>query len=130
MINPDVYKNSPSKKLLPRFGGPYPIKERIGKVAYKLEFPDSIRAHSVIHVSGLKPYHSTSDDLVKPPPIIVNDSEEYEVEKILDSKLFRGKPRYLVKWKGYDLYDATWEPAENLRNATEALHDYLTNKQD
>ena len=130
LINPDVYKNSPSKKLLPRFGGPYPIKERIGKVAYKLEFPDSIRAHSVIHVSGLKPYHSTSDDLVKPPPIIVNDSEEYEVEKILDSKLFRGKPRYLVKWKGYDLYDATWEPAENLRNATEALHDYLTNKQD
>jgi transposase InsO family protein len=125
LINPDVYKNSPSKKLLPRFGGPYKILERVGTVAYKLEFPESIRSHSVLHVSGLKAYHTTSVDKVPPPPIIVEDGEEYEVEEILDSRLIRRQRQYLVKWKGYDMYDSTWEPEENLENAREILNEYL-----
>jgi hypothetical protein len=31
----------------------------------------------------------------------VNPNAEYEVKKILDYKLVRGKPRYLIKWKDY-----------------------------
>ena len=45
-----------------------------------------------------------------------DQSEEYEVERILDKRqVRRGRSRtlntqYLVKWKGYNDYDNTWEP--------------------
>lgn len=40
------------------------------------------------------------------------DSEQiYDVEKILDKKLFDGKLYYLIKWVGYD--KPTWEIAKN-----------------
>jgi hypothetical protein len=35
-----------------------------------------------------------------PPPVIVEGEEEYEVECIEDSRLFRRQFQYLVKWKG------------------------------
>ena len=38
----------------------------------------------------------------------------YEVERILNSRLTKGKRFFLVKWKGWGRKDATWEPAANL----------------
>lgn len=50
-----------------------------------------------------------------PLPIIQPDGEEhYEVERIIDSKMDRGKIKYLVHWKGYPVSERTWEPAENV----------------
>ena len=45
-----------------------------------------------------------------PPPDLVDNAEEYEVEKILDSRLFgrRWRLQYLVKWKGYPDLDNMW----------------------
>jgi hypothetical protein len=41
--------------------------------------------------------------------------KEYSVEKILDNFCgHNGKVRYLIKWKGYDDNENTWEPIENL----------------
>ena len=41
--------------------------------------------------------------------------EEYEVEKIVNKRLRKGKPEYLVKWKGWeDPDDNTWEPVAHL----------------
>ena len=50
-----------------------------------------------------------------PPPVLVNDEEQYEVEEILDSCLFRQKLQFKVKWKGYGLEDVSWEPQENVQ---------------
>ena len=41
-------------KLAPRFVGPFPIVERIGKLAYRLELPEKMSSvHNVFHVSFL-----------------------------------------------------------------------------
>jgi len=41
--------------------------------------------------------------------------EEYEVEKIIEKRVRKGKVEYLVKWKGWDNPDDnTWEPVANL----------------
>ena len=46
------------------------------------------------------------------------------MEKILDSKRYRNTIKYLVKWKGYQEYDATWEPKANLTHAKMAIREY------
>ena len=45
-----------------------------------------------------------------PPPVLINDegNEEYEVEAILDSCMFRRKLQYLVCWKGYKYEEHLW----------------------
>lgn len=43
-----------SNKLVPLYYDPYQILERIGKVAYRLQLPESALIHPVFHVSLLK----------------------------------------------------------------------------
>ena len=43
------------------------------------------------------------------------------MEKILKKRTVRGMEQYLVRWKGYDSFEDTWEPIENLENAKDAL---------
>jgi len=46
-----------------------------------------------------------------PPPELVEGEEEYLVEEILDSKMFRGRLCFLIKWEGYGVEHNTWEYA-------------------
>ena len=36
---------------------------------------------------------------------------------------------FLVKWKGYPLYDATWEPLTHLGGSPSALNDLIREKE-
>ena len=57
-----------------------------------------------------------------PPAVTVDGEEEWEVERVLDSRLFYIWLQYLVKWKGYDA--PTWQPVDNLEHAVEAVRDF------
>jgi transposase InsO family protein len=67
-----------SKKLDHRFLGPFPIKKRIGRQAYRLKLPVKYsRPHDVFHVSLLEPYQQRpgeSLDLIQPD--LVDGEEE------------------------------------------------------
>jgi hypothetical protein len=128
-IDVAVNVKRPSKKLMTKYLGPYKILEKVGTVSYKLQLPPTMQVHNVFHVSLLRPYKNPTQvdpyhQLQPPPPVIINDREEYEVEEILDKRIYYNHPQYLVKWHGYDLNDATWEPVSNLEHARELLEEF------
>jgi hypothetical protein len=51
--------------------------------------------------------------------------EELEVEAILGKRKFGKVTKYLVKWKGYDSSENTWEPKSHLTGAQELLDEFL-----
>jgi hypothetical protein len=116
-------EQSPLRKFQPRFVGPFEITAAISPIAYRLALPGTMRIHPVFHVSLLKKY-TTSPTFPRPtppPPEIINDVDEYEVERIVAKRTRYNKPQFLVKWKGYPDSDNSWEPLENLANAKDAL---------
>jgi chromobox protein 1 len=50
--------------------------------------------------------------------------EEYEVEKIVDKRMAKGKPEYYVKWKNWPDSDNTWEPIANLESSKDLIDEY------
>ncbi|KAK5092906.1 M-phase phosphoprotein 8 [Exophiala xenobiotica] len=52
------------------------------------------------------------------------DEAEYEVEQILHRRSRKKNIEYLVKWKGYDLAESTWEPKQNLTGSQEFIQEY------
>jgi hypothetical protein len=95
----------PSKKLDYKRAGPYTVSKIINQNAYKLDLPQTMRNHNVFHVSQLDRY--TPPVVGQPPseplPTIVDKSgeEEWEVDRILDSKWRYRKLHYLVQWAVY-----------------------------
>ena len=78
----------PSKKLLEKRIGPYPITEIKSSNAVKLGLPKTIRIRSVVNVSHVCPYKPSiipKQSAPQPPPVEVKGEFEYEVEQILDS---------------------------------------------
>merc|ERR1712107_831225 len=50
---------------------------------------------------------------------------EYEVESVVSKReTEEGKVEYLVKWKGYDASDNTWEPIDNLESSQELIDEF------
>jgi hypothetical protein len=50
-------------------------------------------------------------------------SSNYEVETILDFRSSKGQEELLVKWRGFDEREATWEPLEVIRDDVPELND-------
>ena len=75
----------------------------------------------MFHVSLLEPAPRNAKVQTK---IDIVTSNEYEVEEILDSRLVEGLRQYLIKWKGYDDSENTWEPKTNLKNCWALLKRY------
>ena len=61
----------------------------------------------------------------KPPPLpeIIDDEEEYIVERILNSRMFQRWLQYLIKWKGYGTEHNSWEYASNV-HAPDLIKEY------
>lgn len=127
LLTKNIRTTRPSKKLDYRRLGPFKIIQKVGNVAYKLELPPSMKIHNVFHVSLLEPTIKNKFQgriQEPPPPVEVEGDEEFEVEEILDSRLFRRHGQYLVHWTGYHSSEATWEPWEFVKNAPVKIQEF------
>ena len=79
----------PTSKLAPRRHGPFTIAQVMSPISYRLELPHQWRIHPVFHIDLLTPYRETTmhgENYQRPPPELVDNEEEFEVEAILDSR--------------------------------------------
>ena len=95
--------------------GPFEVLERIGDLDYRLKLPwGRHRIHPVFHVDKLFPHRGNEvngERPEEPGPIELEEEGalgEYEVEKILNSRIYRRKLQYEVKWQGWDEGHITW----------------------
>ena len=127
LLRRNIATRHPSSKLDYKRLGPFTIADQINPVAFRLNLLLSMKVHDVFHVSLLEPYvpNTLPGQLEEPPPPDIVDGEpEYEVEEILDSRIFRRKLQYLVSWKGYDISEWSWEPVENFSNHEESVLEF------
>ena len=63
-----------------------------------------------------------------PNLVIKGKPEQYIPEKILKQRIRKGQLQYLVKWERYPESEATWEPANSLKeDAPNLIANFLQN---
>ena len=73
------------------------------------------KSHSEAVVKFTKVGATIGENFTEPPPDLVEDEPEWEVEKILDMRTWRSEKQYLIRWKGYSNAHNSWELRENIR---------------
>jgi hypothetical protein len=117
----------PSRKLAPKRHGPFEIAQVLSPLVYRLRLPPTWKIHDVFHAHLLSSYRQTDahgPSFLKPPPDVIDNEEEYEVDHIVSHKGSPGRRLYLTAWKGYPSSENTWEPESNLRHAPLILKRY------
>ena len=110
-------------KLAPRYMGLFPILEKCGTVAYKLDLPPSLAGvHDIFHVSQLKKCLEAHVDVVLPKVIPLEADLSYPEHriKILDQKdhvtIRKTIKFFKIQWSNHSKEEATWESKDFLRS--------------
>ncbi|BAT75757.1 hypothetical protein VIGAN_07025100, partial [Vigna angularis var. angularis] len=110
-----------SRKLSPKFIGPYQILRRIGLVAYEIALPPQLaNLHSVFHVSQLRKYVPDPSHIIEIEEIQIREDLSVEVQPVCiedtKTKELRGKTINLVRvvWDKRT-GDSTWELEEEMK---------------
>ena len=101
-----------NQKLGMHYFGLFPVIERIGTVAYKVQLPESTKIHPVFHIALLKPFHGKS-----PPPYLPFPLTSSELGpmlcpwKVLDVRVVKRLKatvsQLLIQWEATEVKDAT-----------------------
>jgi hypothetical protein len=112
-----------SRKLSPKFVGPFRILELRGRNAVKIEPTGRFKAlNPIVNVEYLRPHNKRSENVGPPPhhlsvkPVAVEPlGEWYQIAEILNH---RGKPgpaqQCLVRWEGFDASHDSWVPRRDI----------------
>uniref|UniRef100_A0A2D4K4N5 Chromo domain-containing protein n=1 Tax=Micrurus paraensis TaxID=1970185 RepID=A0A2D4K4N5_9SAUR len=102
-----------SRKLGPKYIGPFTIEQIINPVTVKLKLPTWLgRIHPVFHTSLLKVVKNNHTESSK--KLNEQNQNHIEINKILNSRI-RLILQYLVRWKGYPEIEASWVKATDVQ---------------
>ena len=109
---------------------PFRITKNIGSGAFQLELPKGWMIHNVFNEDLLTrcvelKFQGQHKDPA-PPPTIINEEEEYEVEGVRKHRKRRWETQYLVHWKGYGDEHDQWIAESVLPHAKQVIEDYWT----
>ena len=120
-----------SKKLAPRFVGPFPIECVVNPVSVRLSLPPSMHVHPVFHVSQIKPAVTcplSAPVPAPPPPRVLTDGDlAWEVAKVMDVRRYGRGYQYLVDWVGYRPEDRSWVPRSYFADDSALAEFYANN---
>jgi hypothetical protein len=108
-------------KLAPRYIGPFPILERCGPVAYRLQLPETLSGvHNVFHVSQLKKCLRVPDqtinvvDITLEPDLTYSEHPirvQYKKDRITRRRTLKF---YKLQWNQHTEDETTWETQDFL----------------
>ena len=123
-------------KFSSKYIGPFQVKRIVGPNAYELDLPPQMQIHPVLNISRLKVYHDGTaagfpdrqpPHHERPPPATVREdgAQIFEVDRLLAVRGTGRRLEYLVRWKGYPDWEATWQTARELQTtAAEAIAEF------
>jgi hypothetical protein len=124
-----VWKSG-SRKLCPKWIGPFTIVKKYGPVTFKLDLPEDWRMHPVFHISLLKPFEKGPDYHAPKPVKVINGEPEWEISAIVKHRYTtHGATEFLVHWKGFGPEWQTWIPERNLEHAKRQRDRYMRSVQ-
>ena len=128
--NKNIYLNWLSKKLNNKRYRPFRISKDIGSGAFQLELLKGWMVYNIFNEDLLtwcvEPKFKEQHEKSAPPPTIINEEEEYEVEEVRKHKKHGRETQYLVYWKGYGDEHDQWIAETGFPLAKEAIEDYWT----
>ena len=112
-----------SRKLSPKFIGPYQVLKRIGPVAYEIALPPQLaNLHSVFHVSQLRKYVLDASHVLEMEDLPIREDLTVDVQLVAieghQRKQLKGRTISLVKvvWNRRT-GDSIWELEEDMRQS-------------
>jgi hypothetical protein len=106
-----------NQKLSFRYYGPYPVVQKVGGTAYKLDLPERAKVHPIVHVSQLKKALKPSVQVQKELPARMDDpcQPERVMERRSYVKGMKSANQVLIQWTGVEADLATWEDENELK---------------
>lgn len=101
--------------------GPFPIKRKVGKVAFELDLSEYLKIQPVtsyMHLEPALPEHL--DSQTPQPPLTVEGEERYLLDRIIRKEQQRRpgdrtrQTYYRMRWLCYGPDEDTWESADQL----------------
>ena len=116
--------------MAPKREGPFEIINILGPLTYRLNLPGTWRIHNVFHALLLRRYRENEiygTNYERPPAELDHEGQEvYNVETILKHRKRGRGYQYYVKWEGYPITEASWEPESSFSNDGDVLDQYKT----
>ena len=111
-----------------KFTDPFHILDIIRTQAYHLTLPASYsHLHDVFHVFYLEPYNHQDGAIeveLMPPPELIEDEEEWEVEEVIGKKKIKGAVSYMVRWKGWSADYNEWVKESDMLHMESLQHEF------